>query len=86
MEGGDYGFKVVTIVNDMGGGNLSLWKHLQISTNKVSFTNPVDVTRKVRVHLNISGSAQQKVKFATQLFSHHTATLLKRKFPQKPQI
>ncbi|KAJ8865488.1 hypothetical protein PR048_033765 [Dryococelus australis] len=40
------GFKVVTVVSDMGGGNLSLWKNLQISTNKVSFTNLVDVTLK----------------------------------------
>ncbi|KAJ8892131.1 hypothetical protein PR048_004711 [Dryococelus australis] len=38
------GFKVVAIESDMGGGNLSLKKNLQISTNKVLFTNLVDVT------------------------------------------
>ncbi|KAJ8892632.1 hypothetical protein PR048_005213 [Dryococelus australis] len=126
--------KIVAILSVMQGAYLSLWKNLQISTNKVSFTNSVDVTREVRVfadiphlikllrntfldygiwlpygtevskqilhdkqlsltpkldgsvHLNVSGSARQKLKYATQLFSHHTATSLKRKFPQKPQV
>ncbi|KAJ8875489.1 hypothetical protein PR048_023384 [Dryococelus australis] len=134
----EYGFKVVATVSDTRGRNLSLWKNLQISTNKVSFMNPLDVTLEVRVfadiphlikqsrnnfldygirlpcrtevsnwqleqilhnkeisrtlkldsrvHFNVSGSAQQKVKYAMQLFSHHTATVLKRKFLQKPQI
>ncbi|KAJ8878267.1 hypothetical protein PR048_018844 [Dryococelus australis] len=45
----DSGFKVVAIVSDMGGKILSLWKNLQISTNEVSCTNPVDVTLKIRV-------------------------------------
>ncbi|KAJ8892029.1 hypothetical protein PR048_004594, partial [Dryococelus australis] len=38
------GFKVVAVASDMGDRNLSLWKNLQISTNKVSFMNPVEVT------------------------------------------
>ncbi|KAJ8890534.1 hypothetical protein PR048_010043, partial [Dryococelus australis] len=37
----DSGFKVVAIVSDMGGGNL------------ISFTNPVDVTQKVWVFVDI---------------------------------
>ncbi|KAJ8890808.1 hypothetical protein PR048_010317, partial [Dryococelus australis] len=113
--------KLFEVIKEVGYSSLNLWKNLQISKNKVSFTNPVDVTRGVRmfadiphlikllrynfldygirlpcgtevsklqqilhdkdllltskldsrVHLNISGRAQQKVKYATQLFSHH---------------
>ncbi|KAJ8894294.1 hypothetical protein PR048_006909 [Dryococelus australis] len=47
------GFKVVAIASDMGGGNLSLWRNLQISTNKVSFTDLVDVTREEWVFADI---------------------------------
>ncbi|KAJ8888053.1 hypothetical protein PR048_007539 [Dryococelus australis] len=49
----DSNLKVVAIVSDMGGGNISLWKNLQISTNKVSVTNPVDVTRELWVFADI---------------------------------
>ncbi|KAJ8878410.1 hypothetical protein PR048_018988 [Dryococelus australis] len=52
-EDEDSGLKVVAIVSDMGGGNLSLWQNLQISTNEVSFKNPADVTREVWVFANI---------------------------------
>lgn len=131
------GFQVIAVVSDMGGGNQSLWKQMNISPESTSFDNPFDVMRKVWVfadvphlikllrnhfldhgiilpdksvitkhevlsvlqdtelkltpklstlHLDVKKSARQKVKYATQLFSHHTAALLKLKYPANPQF
>ncbi|KAJ8872942.1 hypothetical protein PR048_026558 [Dryococelus australis] len=73
----DYGIRLPC------GSEISKWQLQQILHDKeLSLTPKLDS----RVHLNVSGSSRQKVKYATQLFSHHTATLLKIKIPQNPQI
>jgi len=123
----DIGFKVICCVSDCGGGNVGLWKQLEITFENPVFVTPsgqrivhvpdaphllkltrnwlIDtgftlneleinkkplealiskVTSEVSVcykltkeHLTCEGPQRQRVKLATQIFSHTTATALR---------